>query len=78
MTSRRDVLKAGAWHLVVTGNGPEQVICLDALRATRLTAQLFERPPDFSLDVFWSTYLATPAARSVAPALSPRQFGTSL
>jgi predicted DNA-binding transcriptional regulator YafY len=53
------VLKAGAWHLVVTENGPEQVICLDDLRATRLTAQFFEPPPAFSLAVFWDNYLAT-------------------
>lgn len=53
------VLKAGAWHLVVTGDGPEQVICLDDLRATRLTAQSFEPPPDFSLGAFWDSHLAT-------------------
>jgi predicted DNA-binding transcriptional regulator YafY len=53
------VLKAGAWHLVVTGDGSEQVICLDDLRATRLTAQSFEPPPAFSLGVFWDSHLAT-------------------
>ena len=52
------VLKAGTWHLVVTSKGPEQVICLDDLRATRLTTQRFEPPPAFSLGVFWDNYLA--------------------
>ncbi|MBI4898994.1 MAG: HTH domain-containing protein [Actinobacteria bacterium] len=53
------VLKAGGWHLVVTGDGSEQVICLDELRAARLTTQSYEPPPSFSLNAFWDTYLAS-------------------
>jgi predicted DNA-binding transcriptional regulator YafY len=52
------VLKAGSWHLVVTGGGPQSVICLDDLRATRLTTQRFEPPGDFSLGAFWEAHLA--------------------
>ena len=52
------VLKAGSWHLVVTGSGSERVICLDDLRATRLTTQRFEPPPAFSVSAFWDVHLA--------------------
>ncbi|MGV8910375.1 MAG: helix-turn-helix transcriptional regulator [Propionicimonas sp.] len=52
------VLKAGSWHLVVTGSGSERVICLDDLRATRLTTQLFEPPPAFAVGAFWDAHLA--------------------
>jgi predicted DNA-binding transcriptional regulator YafY len=55
------VLKAGSWYVVVTGGGPEQVICLDDLRATRLTTQRFE-PPAFSLGAFWEAHLANQKA----------------
>lgn len=53
------VLKAGSWHLVVTEDGSEQVICLDDLRATRLTTQRFDAPASFSLSAFWETYVAS-------------------
>jgi len=53
------VLKAGSWHLVVTGSGSEQVICLDDLRATRLTTQRFEPPSAFSVGAFWDGHLAS-------------------
>ena len=59
------VLKAGSWHLVVTGHGAEQVIGLDDLRATRLTTQPFEPPLGFSLGEFWATRSATSRARGV-------------
>jgi predicted DNA-binding transcriptional regulator YafY len=52
------VLKAGSWHLVVTGSGSGQVICLDDLRATRLTTQRFEPPRAFSLGDFWATHVS--------------------
>ena len=52
------VLKAGSWHLVVTGNESERVICLDDLRATRLTTKRFEPPPTFSVSAFWDAHLA--------------------
>lgn len=53
------VLKAGSWYLVVTGGGSERVICLDELRATRLTTQRFEPPPAFAVGLFWDAHLAT-------------------
>jgi predicted DNA-binding transcriptional regulator YafY len=51
------VLKAGSWHLVVSASAAERVICLDELRATRLTAQRFEPSPAFSLDTFWDAHV---------------------
>jgi predicted DNA-binding transcriptional regulator YafY len=53
------VLKAGSWHLVVTGPGSGRVIDLDDLRATRLTTQPFEPPLGFSLGEFWAAHLAS-------------------
>jgi predicted DNA-binding transcriptional regulator YafY len=44
------VLKAGSWHLVTA---EEAVVCLDDLRATRLTTQRFKPAPGFSLSDFW-------------------------
>jgi predicted DNA-binding transcriptional regulator YafY len=52
------VLKAGSWHLIVGGSGSGPVICLDELRATRLTTQRFQPPPRFSLSGFWAAHLA--------------------
>ena len=52
------VLKAGSWHLVVAGSGSAPVICLDKLRATRLTSQRFEPPLGFSLSDHWGAYTA--------------------
>lgn len=51
------VLKAGSWYLVAGGR-PAPVLCLDRLRATRLTTQRFEPPPEFSLGRFWSAHVA--------------------
>lgn len=64
------VLKAGSWHLVVTGSGSEQVICLDDLRATRLTAQRFEPPPAFTVSAFWEEHLANLKTGQHAPGAS--------
>jgi predicted DNA-binding transcriptional regulator YafY len=47
------VLKAGSWHLVVGGADTIDVVCLDDLRATRLTNQVFTPPPAFDLTTFW-------------------------
>jgi predicted DNA-binding transcriptional regulator YafY len=58
------VLKAGSWHLVVAGDGSAAVICLDELRATRLTTQRFQPPPQFSLSDFWAAHLAAPRGAS--------------
>lgn len=52
------VLKAGSWHLVLVDGSAGAVICLDELRATRLTTQLFQAPPGFSLTDFWAAHLA--------------------
>ena len=51
------VLKAGSWHLVVGDHGSTSVICLDELRATRLTRQRFEPPEGFALRDFWGAHL---------------------
>jgi predicted DNA-binding transcriptional regulator YafY len=51
------VLKAGSWYLVVRRGDAADVMCLDALRATRLTTQGFEAPPQFSLTGFWAAHL---------------------
>ena len=52
------VLKAGSWHLVVTAGTARSVICLDELRATRLTTQPFEPPAGFCLGDFWAAHTA--------------------
>ena len=61
-------LKAGSWHLVTladdaaaaSGTTPTidgvEVICIDALRATRLTNQVFVPPAGFDLTQFWTRY----------------------
>ncbi|MEV6491608.1 HTH domain-containing protein [Actinoplanes sp. NPDC051633] len=51
------VLKAGSWHLVTA---EQTVLCLDELRATRLTTQRFKPPPGFSLSDFWSKHQRGP------------------
>jgi hypothetical protein len=47
------VLKAGSWNLVVMGKRQVEVVCIDQLRATRLTNEPFVRPSDFNLNEFW-------------------------
>ena len=49
------VLKAGSWNLVVMGKGGAEVLCIDQLRATRLTNEPFVRPAGFELDRFWQS-----------------------
>jgi hypothetical protein len=44
---------------VVTACRTERVICLDDLRATRLTTQRFEPPPAFSLGAFWEAHVSS-------------------
>jgi predicted DNA-binding transcriptional regulator YafY len=51
------VLKAGSWNLVVMGKRHVEVVCIDQLRATRLTNEPFVRPSDFSLNEFWRARL---------------------
>ena len=50
------VLKAGSWHLVVAGSDTIDVICIDELRATRLTNQVFTPPVGFDLTEFWQRH----------------------
>jgi predicted DNA-binding transcriptional regulator YafY len=47
------VLKAGSWHLIMAGDTEVQVVCVDELRATRITNQHFAPPADFDLSAFW-------------------------
>ncbi len=51
------VLKAGAWHLVHTVDGVADVVCIDQLRATRLTKRTFDPPLGFDLDSFWKAWV---------------------
>jgi predicted DNA-binding transcriptional regulator YafY len=52
------VLKAGSWHLVLSGNAGIETVCIDQLRATRLTNQVFTPPADFDLTEFWKLHTA--------------------
>jgi predicted DNA-binding transcriptional regulator YafY len=47
------VLKAGSWNLVICENSAPEVICIDELRATRLTTRPFAPPPNFDLRKTW-------------------------
>jgi predicted DNA-binding transcriptional regulator YafY len=52
------VLKAGSWHLICSGNDRVEVVCIDQLRATRLTNEVFSPPSDFDLTEFWRLHTA--------------------
>jgi hypothetical protein len=52
------VLKAGSWLLIVSGNDTIEAVCIDQLRATRLTNHVFTPPPDFDLAAFWRRHTA--------------------
>ncbi len=56
------VLKAGSWQLVCCNAkkdaGEFEVLCIDGLRTTRLTNQVFVAPPDFNLTEFWKLHAA--------------------
>jgi predicted DNA-binding transcriptional regulator YafY len=60
------VLKAGSWYLVVRRGDAAGAMCLDELRATRLTAQPSKAPPQFSLIDFWAAHVRD-ARRSNGP-----------
>ena len=47
------VLKAGSWYVVVSGHDDLEAMCIDDLRATRLTNRRFAPPADFNLADFW-------------------------
>jgi predicted DNA-binding transcriptional regulator YafY len=55
------VLKEGSWNLITFGTASVDVICIDQLRATRLTTQLFSPPLDFDLAEFWKQHLTARA-----------------
>jgi predicted DNA-binding transcriptional regulator YafY len=52
------VLKAGSWHLIVAGAHDIEVVCIDELRATRLTNEVFTPPTDFNLTDYWTLHAA--------------------
>jgi hypothetical protein len=49
---------------VIGDHGSTSVVCLDELRATRLTRQPFEPPTGFSLSGCWTYHLTTAGHRS--------------
>ncbi len=56
-------LKAGSWYLVCAGRGDigaVEVVCIDDLRATRLTNRRFTPPAGFDLTDFWSRRTLAP------------------
>jgi predicted DNA-binding transcriptional regulator YafY len=57
------VLKAGSWNLIIVGDDEARVLCIDELRATRLTNQIFTAPADFDLASFWGQHLSRQDAR---------------
>ena len=52
------VLKAGSWYVISSGGDTIDVVCIDELRATRLTNQRFTLPAGFDLTDFWRRYTA--------------------
>jgi predicted DNA-binding transcriptional regulator YafY len=50
-------LKAGSWYLIISGDTTIDVLCIDRLRATRLTNHSFTPPADFNLTEFWKLYV---------------------
>ena len=74
------VLKAGSWHLIVSGHTEIEVVCIDHLRATRLTNQTFTPPADFNLAEFWNCQSIIGRSRRLdgSPAQRPRQQSPSV
>ena len=54
------VLKAGSWYLVSAAHETIEVLCIDDLRATRLTNRRFPPSPGFELAQFWKSHAAAP------------------
>jgi len=50
------VLKAGSWHLICAAGAAIDVVCIDELRAARLTNHGFSAPEGFSLTEFWERH----------------------
>jgi predicted DNA-binding transcriptional regulator YafY len=55
------VLKEGSWHLIAFGDDAIDVMCIDGLRATRLTSQVFQPPRGFELEEFWRAFASSQA-----------------
>lgn len=51
------VLKAGSWHLIFSTDSTTEVVCIDQLRATRLTNHFFSPPAGFNLTEFWERHV---------------------
>jgi predicted DNA-binding transcriptional regulator YafY len=51
------VLKEGSWNLIVARDDSIVVVCIDQLRATRLTVQSFTPPVGFDLATFWRLHV---------------------
>ena len=58
------VLKAGSWYVVVSGHDDLEAMCIDDLRATRLTNRRFSPPADFHLADFWADFRPSEGTRS--------------
>jgi predicted DNA-binding transcriptional regulator YafY len=60
------VLKAGSWYLVFAPAETIEVVCIDDLRATRLTNRRFPPRRGFDLGRFWKSHTrAAPLAQSL-------------
>jgi predicted DNA-binding transcriptional regulator YafY len=57
------VIKAGLWYVVCSTDIGFEVVCIDQLRATRLTNRFFMPPIEFDLAEFWGHH----ASRRPAP-----------
>lgn len=80
------VAKAGIWYLVSARNGTVRARRVSRLVNARLSEELFERPSDFDLGLFWQEWCAEfegsrphyPVTARVSPQLAahlPRLFG---
>jgi predicted DNA-binding transcriptional regulator YafY len=49
------VLKAGSWFLIHCRHDDIEAMCIDDLRATRITNASFTPPPNFDLAAFWTS-----------------------
>jgi predicted DNA-binding transcriptional regulator YafY len=51
------VLKAGNWYLIARSEGGDRTYRVDRVQELELLDEVFERPGDFDLAVFWQDYL---------------------
>lgn len=52
------VIKAGTWHVVCSTDVAVEVVCIDQLRATRLTNRFFTPPAGFDLAELWQQHVS--------------------